>query len=309
MTKHSRVALEQSDTKKIFSVGEALRDWTENIDQLEARWMLENVLEVNSAFLIAHPEYKLTPAQAGCFQKMLARRRAGEPVAYLIGERGFYDLTFKVTPDVLIPRPETELLVDLALSKIPSDQFYRVLDLGTGSGAIAITIAIQRPLAEVVAVDSSSRALAVARKNAEMLYVKNVTFLEGDWYSSFDSAKDRFGIIVTNPPYVAEGDPHLETGDLRFEPRLALVAPDNGMGHIHEIISCAPAYLEQNGWLLLEHGYNQASVCRRLLEKVGFAHIFSELDLANIDRVSGGKYEVAFSQEKPDIQNDWHEIG
>jgi release factor glutamine methyltransferase len=298
VTKQSRVTPEQSDAKKLFSVGEVLRDWTENIDQLEARWMLENVLGVNAAFLIAHPEYELTPAQAECFHEMLARRRAGEPVAYLIGERGFYDLTFKVTPDVLIPRPETELLVEMALSKIPSNQFYRVLDLGTGSGAIAITIAIQRPLTEVVAVDSSPRALAVARKNAEMLCVNNITFLEGNWYSGLGSDKAKFGLIVANPPYVAEGDPHLEIGDLRFEPYLALVAPDNGMGHIHEIISHAPAYLDQNGWLLLEHGYNQASACRQLLEKTGFAHIFTKADLAEIDRVSGGKYETAFSQEK-----------
>jgi release factor glutamine methyltransferase len=287
VTKDSDVCLESTGKNKSFTVGEVLRNWVGNVDQLEARWMLQSLLKVNPAFLIAHAEYALTHAQAECFQQMLARRIAGEPVAYLIGERGFYDLSFKVTPDVLIPRPETELLVEKALSKIPSDQFYNVLDLGTGSGAIAITIARHRPLAHVVAVDLSPSALAVAKKNAETFCVNNLTFLEGDWYSGL--SKERFSVIVANPPYVAEGDPHLGNGDLRFEPRMALVATGNGMDCIHKIITQAPDFLDQNGWLLLEHGYNQASACCQLLEKSGFTHIFTEPDLANIDRVSGGK--------------------
>lgn len=271
------------------TIGELLQRAANVVDRVDARWILQSVLNTDAAFLIAHAEQLLSTDQVAHFRQMLARRIAGEPVAYLTGERGFYDLVFEVTPDVLIPRPETELLVEMALSKIPSDRKCNVLDLGTGSGAIAITLARHRASTCVTAVDFSPGAMAVARRNARMHAVKNVVFIEADWFSSFISEK--FDVIVANPPYVAAGDPHLEEGDLRFEPLTALVAQDNGLDCIRTIIAQAPSYLEPSGWLMLEHGYDQADVCRELLAKAGFTHLFTQPDIAGTDRVTGGQYE------------------
>jgi len=277
-------ARESSDTS--VTIGELLQSVTNIVDRVDARWILQSVLNTDAAFLIAHAEQLLSTDQIARFRQMLARRIAGEPIAYLTGERGFYDLVFEVTPAVLIPRPETELLVEMALSKIPSDRGCNVLDLGTGSGAIAITLARHRANTCVTAVDFSSEALAVARRNARMHAVKNVVFIEADWFSSFTSEK--FDVIVANPPYVAAGDPHLEEGDLRFEPLTALVAQDNGLDCIRTIITQASDYLEPSGWLMLEHGYDQADVCRELLAKAGFTHLFTQPDLGGTDRVTGG---------------------
>lgn len=288
VTRNPNYLPEQAKPCNAITVGEALQNWTQQVDRLEARWMLQSVLAVNSAFLIAHADRELSPTEAARFRQMLKRRAAGEPVAYLTGERGFYDLILKITPDVLIPRPETELLVETALSNIALDRCSRVLDLGTGSGAIALTIAKHRPLAQVTAVDLSSRALAVAHENAQAHAVDNVTFVQGDWYSNLP-AGETFDVIVANPPYIAEGDPHLAQGDLRFEPDLALVAKHNGWDCIRQIITHAAGYLHRDGWLLLEHGYDQAGTCRELLEQAGFASIFSRTDLAGIERVSGGQ--------------------
>jgi release factor glutamine methyltransferase len=288
LTKDSNTLPQRENVNELVTIGELLQNRIDGIDDLDVRWILQSVLKVNAAFLIAHADHVLSLDQTACVQQLLIRRMAGEPVAYLTGERGFYDLVFEVTPDVLIPRPETELLVEVALSKIPSDQYRTVLDLGTGSGAIAITIAKHRSRVHVTAVDLSPCALAVARKNATALSVGNITFIAGNWYSGL--GKGKFDVIVANPPYIAEGDPHLERGDLRFEPCMALVAGGNGLNCIHEIVTHAPDYLNQAGWLLLEHGYDQAGACRRLLEKAGFTHIFSLPDLAGIDRVSGGQY-------------------
>lgn len=279
---------EQAKPSNPITVGEALQNWAKQVDRLEARWMLQSVLTVDAACLVAHADRELSPDEAVRYRQMLARRAAGEPVAYLTGEQGFYDLILKVTPDVLIPRPETELLVETALSNIAPDRCTRVLDLGTGSGAIAIAIAKHRPLAQVTAVDLSSRALAVARANAQTHAIGNVTFMQGDWYANL-AAGEKFDVIVANPPYIAEGDPHLVQGDLRFEPDLALVAKHNGWDCIRQIITHAEAYLHRNGWLFLEHGYDQASACRELLEKSGFVSLFSRTDLAGIERVSGGQ--------------------
>ncbi|SEI45445.1 peptide chain release factor N(5)-glutamine methyltransferase [Nitrosomonas eutropha] len=270
------------------TIGELLQNAASVVDRVDARWLLQSVLNVDAAFLITHAELLLGTEQIVHFQQLLARRMAGEPVAYLTGERGFYDLVFDVTPDVLIPRPETELLVEMALSKIPSDRCCNILDLGTGSGAIAITIARHRPDVYVTAVDLSPLALAVARRNAKRYSVENVVFIEADWFSGFISEK--FDVIVANPPYIVEGDPHLEADGLRFEPSIALVAQNNGLDCIRRIIAQAPDYLEHSGWLMLEHGYDQADVCRSLLDKTGFFHIFTRSDLAGIDRVTGGQY-------------------
>lgn len=271
------------------TIGKLLQGAENIIDRVDARWILQNVLNTDAAFLIMHPEQLLSTDQVSHFQKMLARRMNGEPVAYLTKERGFYDLIFEVTPAVLIPRPETELLVEIALSKIPSSQECNILDLGTGSGVIAITLASHRSNACVTAVDFSSEALVVARRNARKHAVKNVVFIEANWFSGFIDKK--FDVIVANPPYIAAGDPHLDEGDLRFEPLTALVAQDNGLDCIRTIITQAPDYIEPSGWLILEHGYDQAEVCRKLLAQAGFVHLFTQSDLAGIDRVTGGQYE------------------
>lgn len=279
----------QKNLEPPITIRELLQSAENVIDRTDARFLLQNVLNVEAAFLITHAELLLGAEQVMHFQQLLARRIVGEPVAYLTGERGFYDLVFEVTPDVLVPRPETELLVETALSRIPLNRQYNILDLGTGSGAIAITIAKHRPDARMTAVDISSLALAVARRNAEKYAVKNILFIEADWFSDFSSEK--FDVIVANPPYIVKGDPHLEADGLRFEPSIALVAQDNGLECICKIITQAPDYLRYAGWLILEHGYDQANTCHKLLDKAGFSHIFTQLDLAGINRVTGGQYK------------------
>lgn len=278
----------QGNVATSVTIGELLQNATNIIGRMDARWLLQSVLNVDAAFLITHAELSLNNEQVERFQQLVARRVLGEPVAYLTGEKGFYDLVLEVTPDVLIPRPETELLVEEALSKIPLKQRCNILDLGTGSGALAITIAKHRPDSQVTAVDFASGALAVARKNAEKYQVENVTFVEADWFSGFTNEK--FDVIVANPPYIAEGDPHLEADGLRYEPYIALVAPNNGLDSIHKIVVQAPNYLMHSGWLIFEHGYDQAVISRKLLDSAGFSYIFTRSDLSGIDRVTGGQY-------------------
>lgn len=276
------------------TIAQALQQTRPNLAAAHARMLLQSVLNVSHAYLIAHPDQELAPEQAQKFHSLAVRRAAGEPVAYLVGEREFYSLNFKVTPAVLIPRPETELLVDLALERISTDRPCKVLDLGTGSGAVAITIARHRPLADVTAVDSSAAAMAIARMNAKRLAASNVRMLAGDWFNGV--AGEKFDLIVSNPPYVAEGDPHLEQGDLRFEPQTALAAGSDGLDCIRRIITAAPAHLMAGGWLLLEHGYDQAEACRKLLQMAGFGDVFSHPDLAGVMRVSGGKRRNSTAQ-------------
>jgi release factor glutamine methyltransferase len=249
--------------------------------------LLQSALKVNHAHLIAHPDQVLTPDQEQEFNAFTSRRANGEPIAYLVGEREFYSLRFKVTPAVLIPRPETELLVDQALERIPMLQSCKVLDLGTGSGAVAIAIAKHRSLAGITAVDFSDDALIVARVNAKYHDATNVCFVASDWYTAV--AGEEFDLIVSNPPYVAEGDPHLGQGDLRFEPLTALVAGSDGLGCVRHIIDSATDHLILGGWLLLEHGYDQSEACCQLLKGAGFGEVFSCSDLAGVMRVSGGK--------------------
>lgn len=254
------------------------------IEPYEARMLLAHATGMTRVALVAHPEAVLDAAQDRAFEDAAARRRAGEPLAYLIGEREFYGLSLGVTADVLIPRPETELLVDFALEALPEGG--ALLDLGTGSGAIALAVKSERPDARVTAVDLSRAALAVARENA-VRHGLDVEFLEGNWFEPL--AMRRFDLIASNPPYVAEGDPHLREGDVRFEPGAALVAGADGLAAIRIICAQACTHLEPGGWLCLEHGLGQESDARSLLEDAGLAAPGARRDLAGIMRIAFGR--------------------
>ncbi len=258
--------------------------------RIEVQCLLQAVLQINRAWLLTHPEHILDAEQQAHYAALFERRLHGEPVAYILGEREFYGLNFKVTPATLIPRPETELLVELALQRIPQQGRCRVLDLGTGSGAIAMSIAHARPDAEVVAVDASSAALEVAQFNAKRLGLSNVRLLLSDWFTALNG--ERFDIIVSNPPYIAADDVHLSQGDVRFEPHSALASGADGLEGIRRITEQAREHLNVNGWLLLEHGYDQATQVRAQLRQRGFTSVFSALDLAGIERVSGGSCPI-----------------
>lgn len=269
--------------------GALLRDTlalTASEARFEVQLLLQRALEVMRAYLMAHPEQTLSTFQQVAYDAMLKRRLHGEPIAHILGEREFFGLNFKVTPDTLIPRPETELLVELALQRIPAHGHFRVLDLGTGSGAIAIAIAHSRPDAEVVAVDASEAALQVARENAQRLGVARLSFLQSEWFSALKG--QCYDLIVSNPPYVAAGDVHLARGDVRFEPISALASGADGLQDIRRIVAQAGDFLGPGAWLLLEHGYDQAERVRELLRQNGFKEILSVKDLAGIERVSGG---------------------
>jgi len=265
-------------------IAEALR--SADIDPADARVLLRTAMRVSDAHLAAHPEQELTGTQQAGYRAWVERRRAGEPVAYLTGEREFYSLAFNVTPAVLIPRPETELLVEAALEHLPVDSPLRVLDLATGSGCVAVTIARQRPRARVTATELSRDALAVARGNAAR-HGASMEFVESDWFAAL--AGRRFDLMVANPPYIAAGDAHLAAGDLRFEPRAALVAGPLGLECIEVIVEKAPHHLAPGGWLLFEHGYDQGPCSRALLASAGYDDIITRRDLAGSERVSGGR--------------------
>jgi release factor glutamine methyltransferase len=252
---------------------------------LEARMLLERVLGKTRAWLIAHADEAAGAGGERAFAALVERRGKGEPIAYLLGEREFYGLELHVTPAVLIPRPETELLVELALARMPGNAPMRVLDLGTGSGAIAAVLAKERPQARLTAVDLDYPALSVARANAKRHGV-SVRFFCGDWFGALSG--ETFDLIVSNPPYVAAADPHLAAGDLRFEPQRALVGGADGLDCIRAIVAKAGAHLQVGAWLLFEHGYDQAEACRALLQAQGYAGVQSWPDLAGIPRVSGG---------------------
>jgi len=254
--------------------------------RLETRVLAAFAWNVAPAWLIAHDTDPLAEAHIAAFDVLLARRLAGEPIAYLTGTREFYGRPFHVSSDVLIPRPDTELLVELALARMPPDQAVDVLDLGTGSGCIAITLALERPLARVTAVDRSAAALAIAERNAHALDAR-VEFLTSDWFDAL--AERRFDLIVSNPPYIAAADPHLARGDVRFEPVSALAAGQDGLDDLRHLTRRACAHLRPGGTLLLEHGYDQANAVHALLRENGMRHPRSWADLAGILRVSGGE--------------------
>jgi release factor glutamine methyltransferase len=268
------------------TVAELLRQ--AGLDALDARVLLRAALGATDAELAAHPERVASERGRALFLEWAARRRAGEPVAYLTGTREFYSLAFKVTPAVLIPRPDTELLVDAALERIAADAACRVLDLGTGSGCVAIAIARHRPRARVAAADLSPAALAIARENAASHGVA-IEWMESDWCAALGPR--RYDVIVSNPPYVAQGDAHLGEGDVRFEPRGALVAGAQGLDAIEAIVEQSRGYLLPGGALLFEHGHAQGACARALLGAHGYDEIFTRRDLSDRERVSGGTFD------------------
>ncbi|MFP5417726.1 MAG: peptide chain release factor N(5)-glutamine methyltransferase [Gammaproteobacteria bacterium] len=254
--------------------------------RLETRVLAAHAWSVDAAWLIAHDTDSVAATHQAAFEALVSQRQAGTPIAYLVGRREFYGRPFQVSPAVLIPRPDTERLVELALARIPSDRAVAVLDLGTGSGCIALTLALERPLARVTAVDQSAAALDLARRNADLLGAA-AEFLSSDWFAAL--ANRRFDLIVSNPPYIARSDAHLLRGDLRFEPRSALVAGPEGLDDLAQLVAAAPRHLRPGAWLLLEHGCDQAGRVQALLNGHAFQNVTGWRDISGMPRVSGGQ--------------------
>jgi release factor glutamine methyltransferase len=257
------------------------------LDPLENRILLCQATGLSRVQLITQGDRPIAPDEAQRLDALVARRLRGEPIAYIVGKREFFGLDFQVGPAVLIPRPDTELIVELALERLPQGP-SRLLDMGTGSGAIAVAVAHTRPDADVTALDVSPDALAVARANAAANGA-SVRFLESSWFDAL-AADETFDVIASNPPYIAAGDAHLAQGDLRFEPVGALTDHADGLSALRIIVEGGPRHLVPGGWLLLEHGYDQAAAVRALLADAGFADVQSWQDLAGIERVSGGRF-------------------
>lgn len=267
-----------------MTLGEAMAFARTKIDRLDARLLLEHATGCTHADLLARPETPVIAPAWMQFAEWVERRAVGEPLAYLVGEAEFRGRVFQVSPAVLIPRPETEVLIDLALEKMRGLVAPKVVDLGTGSGIVAISLALECPSAAVATVDLSVEAIAVARNNAGRLGAR-VDFYQGDWFAPL--VGQCFDLIVSNPPYVADGDPHLALNGLPHEPQMALTDGGDGLECIRRIVAGAPAHLNSGGWLLIEHGYDQGEACRNLLTAAGFKSASTFPDLAGIDRVSG----------------------
>jgi release factor glutamine methyltransferase len=257
------------------------------LQRIDAEYLLAHYLAKPRAWLYAFSDQPLPDRQVEDFMALANRRAAGEPVAYITGRRGFWSFDLHVSPDTLIPRPETELLVDLALALMSESHACSVLDLGTGSGAIALALAHERPRSQVTAVDVSGAALAVADRNAAELKLRNLAFIRSHWFSELGG--QLFDVIVSNPPYIEASDTHLQQGDLRFEPRSALASGDDGLDDIRVIVSETPEHLSRHGWLLIEHGWKQGAAVRQLFSAAGFSEITTECDLENRDRVTLGR--------------------
>lgn len=251
----------------------------------EARLLLAHCLEQNTAWLLSHDEYRVDTTITSRYLALVERRAQGEPTAYLLGQRDFWSLALQVTPAVLIPRPETELLVELAIARMPAEQILTVTDLGTGSGAIALAVAQERPQARIHATDYSEAALAVAQDNAQRLGLNHIAFHHGDWYGALPSGL-RCDLLLSNPPYIAAMDAHLAA--LQHEPSSALTAGIDGMDALKQLVAGANNHLKSGGWLLLEHGYDQATAVQSLLQNQGFVEINTWHDLGNQPRVTGG---------------------
>lgn len=275
-----------------MTIAEALRQAGRLTDsdtaQLDVELLLADLLGRNRSYLYTWPERTLTEPQQLQFEARFQRRLAGEPVAHILGRRGFWTLDLEVTADTLIPRPETELLVEVGLELLRGlEAGPRLLDLGTGTGAIALAFARELPDAEVVATDYLDKAVALAERNRRKYALANVEIRQSNWWQSVNG---HFDLIVSNPPYIDEADPHLQQGDVRFEPRSALVAGEQGLADLREIVQSAPRFLRPRGWLLLEHGWQQAEAVRRLLTAAGFAGVFSRHDYGDQERISGGQW-------------------
>jgi release factor glutamine methyltransferase len=265
-----------------------LADATQRLgDRAEAELLLLHAVQQPRSWLFTHADDVLGMDVQTAYAELLERRARGEPVAYITGSRGFWSLDLEVTPATLIPRPETELLVELALERLPRDSACAVADLGTGSGAVALALASELPLCRVTATDASAAALEVARRNAARLGIDNVTFVQGDWMAPLGDA--RFELIVSNPPYIESDDAHLARGDLRFEPATALASGRDGLDDIRRIVATAREHLAPGGWLLFEHGWNQGEAARALLHQAGNNDVFTAQDLEQRDRVSGAR--------------------
>ncbi len=254
--------------------------------RLDTELLLCHVLGKPRAYLYTWPEYRLLPSEVAGFEALFTRRVRGEPIAYLTGWREFWSLLLRVSPATLIPRPETELLVTLALA-LPLGDTASVADLGTGTGALALALASERPLWQISAVDAFPDALALAECNCRELGYGNVRVFRSDWFSAL--AGSRFDLVVSNPPYIDAADTHLRQGDVRFEPASALVAPDDGFGDLTVIIERAGEHLNPGGWLLLEHGWQQGGMVRQLMSQAGFLTVATHLDLAGRERVTAGR--------------------
>lgn len=266
------------------SVDALLRAARTRVDAVDADLLLAHVLGVARAWLFAHRDDPVDAGDAARYEALVLRAARGEPVAHLTGTRGFWSMDLAVTPAVLVPRPETERLVEWALEAVREVRAPRIADLGTGSGAIALALARERPDARVVAIDASAAALEVARANAARLAIGNIEFRLGHWCAPL--AADCFDLVAANPPYIREGDPHLSAGALPFEPRMALASGADGLDAIREIASCAAAHLVDGGWLGLEHGFDQGVEVRAILETRGWLDVQTRADLEDRDRIT-----------------------
>jgi len=271
------------------ALAEATRTLSEHSGSpmLDAEVLLCRVLEKPRSYLRAWCDKALEPGQLSRFHALIQQRQQGIPVAYLTGEREFWSRNFTVTPDVLIPRPDTERLIELSLELIPANKPCTIIDLGTGSGIIAITLAAQCPSAHVFATDFSSTALAVAKLNADKHHINNISFCQSDWFANVPP-EAQFDLIISNPPYIAENDAHLQQGDVRFEPKSALIATDQGLGDIKTIAGTARRHLKPGGHLLIEHGYNQQHAVQGIFKNFGYEEIRTYADLSGQPRVTAG---------------------
>ncbi len=278
---------------QVQSIEQALKSATAKLTEggkespsLDAAVLLCHVLEKPRSYLLTWPEKVLEQTQQEQFEALIERRLTGEPVAYIIGEREFWSLPLKVSPSTLIPRPDTERLVEVALDKTYG-QTGPILDLGTGTGAIALALASEMPQRQVIGIDLKQDAKELAEFNAAQLNIRNVTFSQGSWFEPV-ALGTKFALIVSNPPYIDEKDPHLVQGDVRFEPKSALVADENGLADIRHISDLARLYLEQGGWLAFEHGYDQGQAVRDIMNSFGYQQVITEKDYGGNDRVTLG---------------------